>query len=246
MVRRALARAHDNGEADILRRCFRFRYERTWAEYYAHSALSPQLRGAVARHALGTIAIEIPLILSFFLLLATRPGLPRRPLMLERLNRSRSRSGKARQPTLLASSASAKQLPRGCRSHANGDLDPRQSSRRTSSATGGLVTRSSRFHHIAGRFITAARRLVTFFPVEFLGAYFSGHKRLGHGTPKRRVATTQRRRAPGQTPRVLYAFGRLAACGLLDSDRRLLALRQLPPGQCIFQLGSCALDSCPL
>ena len=83
------------GNADILRRCFRFRYERTWAEYYANASLSPKESDAVARHALGTIAIEIPVMLAFFLLLATRPGLSRRPLMLERLNRARSRSGKA-------------------------------------------------------------------------------------------------------------------------------------------------------
>ena len=76
---------HGAGDADILRRCFRFRYERTWAEYYANAALSPEQRESVARHALGTIAIEIPVMLAFFLLLATRPGLPRRPLMLERL-----------------------------------------------------------------------------------------------------------------------------------------------------------------
>ena len=30
------------GKADILRRCFRFRYERTWAEYYANAALSTE------------------------------------------------------------------------------------------------------------------------------------------------------------------------------------------------------------
>lgn len=86
---------HGAEDADILRRCFRFRYERTWAGYYADTALSPGQREALARHALGTIAIEIPLMLTFFLLLAARPGLPRRPLMLERLNRARSRSGKA-------------------------------------------------------------------------------------------------------------------------------------------------------
>ncbi len=86
---------HAAGGADILRRCFRFRYERTWAEYYANAALSPEQRDTVARHALGTIAMEVPLVLTFFLLLVIRPGLPRRPLMLERLNRARSRSGKA-------------------------------------------------------------------------------------------------------------------------------------------------------
>ena len=51
---------------------------------------------ALARHALGTIAIDIPVLLAFFLLLATRPGLPRRPLMLERLNKARAKSGKVR------------------------------------------------------------------------------------------------------------------------------------------------------
>jgi hypothetical protein len=86
---------HGVGEADILRRCFRFRYEHTWAEYYANAGLRPEQRAAIARHALGTIAIEIPVMLTFFLLLATRPGLPRRPLVLERLNRARSKSGKA-------------------------------------------------------------------------------------------------------------------------------------------------------
>jgi hypothetical protein len=38
------------------------------------------------------------MVLAFFLLLVTRPGLPRRPLMLERLNRIRARVGK---PALL-------------------------------------------------------------------------------------------------------------------------------------------------
>jgi hypothetical protein len=83
------------GKADVLRRCFRFRYEQTWEKYYAAARLSPVQQEAVARHALGTIAVPIPVILAFFLLLATRPGLPRRPLMLERLNQARRKSGKA-------------------------------------------------------------------------------------------------------------------------------------------------------
>jgi hypothetical protein len=86
---------HAVERADILRRCFRFRYERTWDEYYANAALSALQRDAVAHHALGTIALAIPVLLAFFLLLATRPGLPRRPMMLERLNQARIKSGKA-------------------------------------------------------------------------------------------------------------------------------------------------------
>jgi len=83
------------GNADILRRCFRFRYERSWQDYYEQAQLSWAQDHSIARHALGTIAIDIPVILAFLLLLATRPGLPRRPLMLERLNQARIKAGKA-------------------------------------------------------------------------------------------------------------------------------------------------------
>ena len=89
---------HAAGEADILRRCFRFRFERSWHDYYDRARLTSVQAAALSHHALGTIAIDIPVLLAFFLLLATRPSLPRRPLMLERLNRARSRSGK---PALL-------------------------------------------------------------------------------------------------------------------------------------------------
>jgi hypothetical protein len=83
------------GDADVLRRCFRFRFERSWQDYYERAQLTSIQAADLCRHALGTIAIDIPVLLAFFLLLATRPGLPRRPLMLERLNRARTRSGKA-------------------------------------------------------------------------------------------------------------------------------------------------------
>lgn len=84
------------GKADILRRCFRFRFERSWQDYYDKAQLTAVQAEALSHHALGTIAIDIPVVLTFFLLLATRPSLPRRPLMLERLNRARCQSGKAR------------------------------------------------------------------------------------------------------------------------------------------------------
>jgi hypothetical protein len=80
--------------ADILRRCFRFRFERSWADYYARAALPPTQMNAIARHALGTIAIAIPVLLTFLVLLISRPAIPRRPLMLERLNWARSKAGK--------------------------------------------------------------------------------------------------------------------------------------------------------
>jgi hypothetical protein len=83
-----------NGDADILRRCFRFRFEQTWADYYRRAALPPERAAAITRHSLGTIAAEIPVLLAFFLLLSTRNGLPQRTQSLERLNRSRARTGK--------------------------------------------------------------------------------------------------------------------------------------------------------
>jgi hypothetical protein len=84
------------GKADILRRCFRFCFERSWQDYYERAQLTPGQAAALSHHALGTIAIDIPMILTFFLLLTTYPSLPRRPLMLERLNRARSKLGKSR------------------------------------------------------------------------------------------------------------------------------------------------------
>jgi len=82
------------GEPDIMRRYFRFRYERSWADYYQRAMLSRQTEAAIAHDALSNIAADIPMLLAFFLLLATRNGLPRRPHVLERLNRARARSGK--------------------------------------------------------------------------------------------------------------------------------------------------------
>jgi hypothetical protein len=83
------------GAADIIRRCFRFHYEASWREYYRDADLDPDQRGALWRHALGTIALDVPVLLAFFLLLSTRAGLPQSPRSFERLNRSRLKAGKA-------------------------------------------------------------------------------------------------------------------------------------------------------
>ncbi len=80
---------------DLLARCFRFGYERTWSDYYARGRLSPVEHAALRRHVLGTIALDIPLLLVFLLLLVSRSGLPCRRESAERLNRSRFRSGRA-------------------------------------------------------------------------------------------------------------------------------------------------------
>jgi hypothetical protein len=112
----------DNEIADAatLSRCFRFEFERTWGDYYDNAGLSAALRAKIDWHSLGTIALDIPLLLTFFLLLGARAGLPQRAAQLERLNRSRSREGKA--PLLDHVEVRAPLLPEfGC---ANGDSLP--------------------------------------------------------------------------------------------------------------------------
>lgn len=133
---------HAAGDADILRRCFRFRYEHSWQDYYEQAQLPAAQYDSIARHALGTIAIDIPVILAFLLLLATRPGLPRRPLMLERLNRARLKAGRA--PLLDHIEVSSPLLPeyRAC-----GGSGPEQ------------VRRGPRLHHVRGHLVRRGSQL---------------------------------------------------------------------------------------
>ncbi|HEY2464469.1 MAG TPA: hypothetical protein VGI32_10450 [Steroidobacteraceae bacterium] len=131
------------GNADILRRCFRFRYERSWQDYYEQAQLPATQYDSIARHALGTIAIDIPVILAFLLLLATRPGLPRRPLMLERLNQARLKAGRA--PLLSHIEVSSPLLPeyRACGGGSGQDH----------------VRRGPRLHHVRGHLVRRGGQL---------------------------------------------------------------------------------------
>jgi hypothetical protein len=79
----------------LLARCFAFKFEESWARYYARANLSAADRAVIERHCLGTIALDVPLVLTFFLLLGTRNGLPMREVPLDRLNRARLRRGKS-------------------------------------------------------------------------------------------------------------------------------------------------------
>ena len=124
------------GRNDILRRCFRFWFERSWQNYYDGSQLTAVQAAALSRHALGTIAIDIPVLLAFFLLLTTRPSLPRRPLMLEKLNRTRAKSGKAR--LLDQIEVFSPLLPEDRPSYGG---------------AAGLGRRASRLHHVRGHLV---------------------------------------------------------------------------------------------
>jgi hypothetical protein len=132
---------HEAG-TDILGRCFRFRYERSWSRYYQQAALGRREREVLWRHALGTIAIDIPLLLAFFLLLATRSGLPQQRQSFERLNRSRLKCGKA--PLLEHIDVRAPLLPE----FRSPSTEGTQSGRR-----------SPRLHHVRGHLVRRGSEL---------------------------------------------------------------------------------------
>lgn len=130
-------RVFDSGsQDDLLDRCFRFRYEQSWSEYYGSAGLSSELSFALWRHAAGTIAMDIPLLLAFFLLLATRSGLPQRVQTREHLNRRRLQGGKA--PLLEHIEVTAPLLP-----------EYRDHGRREPFAS----RRSPRLHHVRGHLV---------------------------------------------------------------------------------------------
>jgi hypothetical protein len=127
---------------DLLARCFRFRYERSWADYYGSAALSPLQHQALTRHVLGTIAIDIPLLLAFLLLLASRASLPRHLQTFERLNRSRRKCGRA--PLLDHIEVRSPVLPEYLACH-------------YSEAQG--TRRSPRLHHVRGHLMRRGSQL---------------------------------------------------------------------------------------
>jgi hypothetical protein len=67
---------------------------RTWDAYYRQAPCSLESKQAIARHALGTIAIDIPVLLAFLMLLGIRSGVSLHPKDYTRLNRSRAKAGR--------------------------------------------------------------------------------------------------------------------------------------------------------
>ena len=109
------------GNAEISRHCFRFRYERSWQSYYEQAQLSPSQRDAIARHGARHHCDRHTGYLSVSPALGTRPGLPRRALMLERLNEARMKSGEGQ-----GSWITSKSLRRCCLNTGPLGANPRQ------------------------------------------------------------------------------------------------------------------------
>jgi hypothetical protein len=151
-------RVVDNEVADAatLRRCFRFEYERSWAGYYDRAELSLEARARIARNSLSTIALDIPVLLAFFLMLGSRAGLPQRPSQLERLNRSRSSDGKS--PLLDHVEMLAPMFP-----EVRSGSDPGSLSAR----------RGPRLHQVRGHLVRRRNQLFWRVP------HLRGHARLG-------------------------------------------------------------------
>lgn len=131
------------GGQDVLGRCFRFRYERSWAAYYGRASMSEPQRNHLWRHSLGTVAMDVPMLLAFFLLLATRSGLPQEQCKLDKLNRQRTRLGKA--PLLDHIEVRAPMLP--------------TSPAYEGAEWGHRIRRHPRLHHVRGHLVRRGSRI---------------------------------------------------------------------------------------
>jgi hypothetical protein len=92
-VLRVASRAMDPD--GVLNRCFHFEFEDSWARYYREAAPTASQQNEILHQSIGIVALAVPVLLAFFLLLATRAGLPQRPSQLQRLNRDRIQLGRA-------------------------------------------------------------------------------------------------------------------------------------------------------
>lgn len=127
---------------DVLGRCFRFRYEKTWSDYYRDASVSDAQSAAIWRQSLGTIAMDVPMMLAFFLLLTTRTSLPQRRAELARLNRARRKRG--RPPLLDHIEVRAPLLPEY---------------ERYDSSENQLTRRAPRLHHVRGHLVRRGSQL---------------------------------------------------------------------------------------
>jgi hypothetical protein len=135
---RVYFRVVDNEAADAstLERCFAFSFEQSWADYYEKGGLSGEVLERIVRSSLGTIALNIPLLLSFFLLLGARSVLPQRSADLTRLNCARQRDHK--RSLLEHIEVQAPLLP--------GPSNPGESGV-------GPARRAARLHHVRGHLV---------------------------------------------------------------------------------------------
>ncbi|MEP6549255.1 MAG: hypothetical protein ABJD53_17485 [Gammaproteobacteria bacterium] len=78
----------------LLSRSFHFEFEGSWAKYYREATHDASHQREILHHSIGCVALAVPVLLAFLLLLMTRDGLPQRATQLERLNRARIARGR--------------------------------------------------------------------------------------------------------------------------------------------------------
>jgi hypothetical protein len=129
----------------ILSRSFHFEFEDSWATYYRDAAPSAARQKSILQHSIGCIALAIPVLLAFFLLLMTREGLPQRAVQLERLNRARMARGRV--PLADHIEVSAPFLP----PYREGQIER---------ACAAGARRHPRLHHVRGHLVRRNDRLI--------------------------------------------------------------------------------------
>jgi hypothetical protein len=137
--------------------CARYRFESSWGAYYQTMARSDAARRHILFSSLSSVARDVPVLMAFFLLLASNDALVRRPVSREHLNRKRIRSGNA--PLLDHVEASLSIFNSHFAQHAD-QLEPEGRLRRHHHVRGHLVRRGSTIYwrraHARGRLSNGA------------------------------------------------------------------------------------------
>jgi len=141
---------------DAIQTCVRYRFDRTWLQYYRHCSLSSEERTRVVRDSLATVANDLPVVLALSLLLVAHGGIATTPSSLARLNAKRQRLGRA--PLLEHLEVSA---PVFSDAPSLGE------------AAAGTWRRAPRLHHVRGHLVRRANIIYWRAP------HWRGHVRLG-------------------------------------------------------------------
>jgi hypothetical protein len=174
----------DSDRQGVLTRCLHFEFEKSWANYYQREVHDPGQYRALQRHAAGTIAQAVPVLLAFFLLLATRTGLPQHSADLSRLNRARAKA--RRKPLLEHIEVRAPLLP---------EYQP------VAHGAAAGIRRGPRLHHVRGHLVRRGMQLFWRVP------HVRGRARLG-SVLSRTITWTAAERRDYSSPIASYRTSR--------------------------------------
>ena len=147
--------AAEPGVSAVLRRA-RYRFDRSWLDYYRNNAQDSSARQQLLKESLGTVAADFPLVIALLLMMTVRGGLPQRQENLAQLNAKRMRLGRA--PLLEHIEVSSPLVPK----HWAAQFAFAESARR-----------APRLHHVRGHLVRRANALFWRTP------HWRGHLRMG-------------------------------------------------------------------